>query len=109
MPGCSRRARATNPVCATGHTLVENRNCLIVDVQNTYASGIAELEAALAMFKRRCDKNKRAAVGADKSNDSRTFIKDCRKLKVRPHVAVKDKHLAVNTAASSATRVARPA
>ena len=53
-------------------------------------------EAALAMLKRRDNKNKRATVGADKGYDSKAFIKGCRKLKVTPHVAAKDKHSAVD-------------
>ena len=52
--------------------------------------------AALAMLKRRGNKNKRATVGADKGYDSKAFIKGRRKLKVTPHVAVKDRHSAVD-------------
>ena len=48
------------------------------------------------MLKRRDNKNKRATVGADKGYDSKAFIKGCRKLKVTPHVAAKDKHSAVD-------------
>ena len=35
-------------------------------------------------------------LGADKGYDSKAFIKGCRKLKVTPHVAAKDKHSAVD-------------
>ncbi|MFN3915905.1 MAG: transposase, partial [Aquabacterium sp.] len=41
-------------------------------------------------------KNKRATVGADKGYDCKAFIKGCRKLKVTPHVAAKDKHSSVD-------------
>jgi hypothetical protein len=83
-------------LCHMGHILMENRNGLIVDVEITHASGTAEREAALEMLKRRRNKNKRATVGADKGYDSKAFIKGCRKLKVTPHVAAKDKHSAVD-------------
>jgi hypothetical protein len=87
-----------------GHILMENRNGLIVDVEITHASGTAEREAALAMLKRRGNKNKRATVGADKGYDCKAFVKGCRrKLKVTPHVAAKDKHSAL-MGAPSATR-----
>ena len=48
------------------------------------------------MLERRSNRNKRATVGADKGYDSKAFIKGCRKLKVTPHVAAKDKHSAVD-------------
>lgn len=83
-------------LCHMAHILMENRNGLIVDVQITHARGTAEREAALAMLGRRDNKNKRATVGADKGYDSKAFIKGCRKLKVTPHVAAKDKHSAVD-------------
>ena len=48
------------------------------------------------MLKRRGNKSERVMVGADKGYDSKAFIKDCRGLKVTPHVATKDKHSAVD-------------
>ena len=48
------------------------------------------------MLERRGNRNKRATVGADKGYDSKAFIKGCRKLKVTPHVAAKDRHSAVD-------------
>jgi hypothetical protein len=35
-------------------------------------------------------------VGADKGYDCKAFIEGCRRLKVTPHVAAKDKHSAVD-------------
>ena len=90
-----------------GHILMENRNGLIVDVQITHASGTAERDAALAMLKRRGNRNKRATVGADKGYDSKAFIKGCRKLKVTPHVAARTSTRRW-MGASSGTRVTRP-
>jgi hypothetical protein len=79
-----------------GRILMENRNGLIVDVEITHASGTAEREAALAMLGRRPNRHRRATVGADKGDDCKAFITGCRKLKVTPHVAAKDKHSAVD-------------
>lgn len=78
-------------LCHMGHILMENRNGLIVDVEITHANGTAEREAALAMLKRRGNKNQGATVWADKGYDSRDFIKGCRKLLITPHLAAKDK------------------
>ncbi|MEO1767619.1 transposase [Thiobacter aerophilum] len=83
-------------LCHMGHILMENRNGLIVDVEITHASGTAEREAALAMLARRGNKNKRATVGADKGDDTKDFITGCRRLRITPHVAAKDKHSAVD-------------
>jgi transposase len=83
-------------LCHMGHILMENRNGLIVDVEITHASGTAERETALAMLGRRPNRHRRATVGADKGYDCKVFIEGCRKLKVTPHVAVKDKHSAVD-------------
>ncbi|CAM5552055.1 IS5 family transposase ISDisp1 [Rhodanobacter lindaniclasticus] len=84
-------------LCHMGHILMENRNGLIVDVEITHASGTAEREAALAMEASGRQATNGATVGADKGyRDSKAFIKGCRKLKVTPHVAAKDKHSAVN-------------
>jgi hypothetical protein len=83
-------------LCHMGHILMENRNGLIVDVEITHANGTAEREAALAMLKRRGNRTKRATVGADKGYDCKAFVKGCRKLKVTPHVAAKNKHSAID-------------
>jgi hypothetical protein len=52
------------------HILMENRNGFIVDVEITHASGAAEGEAARAMLKSRCNRNKRATVRAAKDKHS---------------------------------------
>jgi hypothetical protein len=83
-------------LCHMGHILMENRNRLIVDVEITHASGTAEREAALAMLGRRPNRHRRVTVGADKGYDCKAFITGCRRLKVTPHVAAKDKHSAVD-------------
>lgn len=87
-----------------GHVLIENRNGLVVDAELTTASGTAEREAALTMLKRerkRRDnarkaqrgsrkknrKGRRLTVAADKAYDTKAFVRECRAIRVTPHVA----------------------
>lgn len=88
-----------------GHVLIENRNGLVVDAEVTEASGTAEREAALTMLRRerqRRDKRarkrqqqqrkknrkgRRLTLAADKGYDTRDFVRQCRALRVTPHVA----------------------
>jgi hypothetical protein len=79
-----------------GHILMENRHGFVVNVEITQASGTAEREAALAMLRRRDKSSKRITLGADKGYDCQAFIEGCRRLKVTPHVAAKDRHSAVD-------------
>lgn len=74
-------------LCHMGHALMENRHGLAVDGGVTQATGKAEREAALAMLERRPSR-RRITLGADKAYDVRQFIKDLRKHKVTPHIAV---------------------
>jgi hypothetical protein len=48
------------------------------------------------MLKRRDKPSKRITLGADKGYDNKAFIDGCRRLKVTPHVAAKDRHSAVD-------------
>jgi len=73
-----------------GHTLMENRNGLIVKAKVTQASGSAEREAALAMLADLPGKHRRT-LGADKDYDTKSFVEDCRKKRVTPHVAMNTK------------------
>lgn len=73
-------------LCFMGHTLMENRNGLIVDARLTLASGTAEREAALAMLKPRA--KRRITVGADKAYDVSAFVNDLRRCNITPHIAV---------------------
>jgi transposase len=72
----------------TGHVLMENRNGLVVDACTTQATGTCEREAAVEML---CEieGEHRVTLGADKAYDSKAFVKECRKMKVTPHVAQK--------------------
>ena len=67
-----------------GHTLMENRNGLIVDAELTAATGTAERETAVEMAGGLCAG---ATLGADKAYDTRGWVQDLRALGVTPHVA----------------------
>lgn len=67
-----------------GHTLMENRNGLLVHAELTPATGTAEREAALEMA---LDLKSGATLGADKAYDVRGFVEDLRCLDITPHVA----------------------
>lgn len=82
-------------LCHMGHILMENRNGLVVDVAVTHATGTAEREAALEMLQRSVTR-KGATVGADKGYDCKAFVKDCRRLRMTPHVASKAKGSAID-------------
>jgi transposase len=80
-----------------GHALAENRHGLIVEADATRATGRAEREAALAMIERHDPgSERRLTLAADKGYDTRSFVTDCRRLCVTPHVASKVKHSAVD-------------
>jgi len=65
------------------HTLMENRNGLIVAAELTSATGTArETAAAMARGLRAG-----ATVGLDKGYDTQGFVKDLRALRVTPHVS----------------------
>jgi transposase len=70
----------------TGHLLMENRSCLVVDARLTHATGTAEREAALDMLGD-LPAVPRATVGADKAYDTADFVANARDLGVTPHVA----------------------
>jgi len=70
----------------TGNLLVENRNGLIVDAEVFQANGTAERDAALVMWEK-LPGTQPVTVGGDKGFDTRDFVKECRNLRVTPHVA----------------------
>ena len=72
-------------LCFGAHVLMGNREGLVVDVRLTPADGTSEREAALGMLAAAPGAG-RITVGADRGYDTQGFIKDCRSLKVTPHV-----------------------
>jgi IS5 family transposase len=77
-------------LCYQGHTLMENRNGLIVKTQVTLASGTGEREAAKTMVKKLPRTTRRITLGGDKGYDAAEFVKELRRLKITPHVAQND-------------------
>lgn len=77
-----------------GHALIENRNGLMVAASLSQATGTAEREAALELMKG-ATKAKGTTLAADKSYDTKDFVKDCREAGITPHVAAK-KHPAID-------------
>lgn len=72
-----------------GHTLMENRNGLVVNARVTKADGYAEREAVKAMVNdaRQANPEGAISVGADKGYDAAEFIAELQTMDVAPHVA----------------------
>jgi transposase len=84
-------------LCFIGHTLMENRNGLIVETEMTKADGHAERRAALAMIHRHSPgSTRRLTLGADKGYDCADFVRDLRQACVTPHVAQKVRYSAID-------------
>lgn len=75
-----------------GHTVMENRNGLIVKAAASRATGKAEREIALDLLAE-LPTRKRRTVGADKNYDTASFVSDCRSMNITPHVARNDNRL----------------
>lgn len=73
-----------------GHTVMENRNGLIVKAAASHATGKAEREVAADLLAELPGSKKRT-VGADKNYDTAGFVDDCRTMNITPHVARNDK------------------
>ena len=84
-------------LCFIGHTLMENRNGLIVGTEVTQADGHAERRAALGMIHRQSPgSTRRLTLAADKGYDCADFVKDLRRACVTPHVAQKIRYSAID-------------
>lgn len=84
-------------LCFMGHTLMENRNGLVVQADLTHADGHGERKAALEMINRHSPgSTRRLTLGADKGYDSADFVAALRRMVVTPHVAQKVRHSAID-------------
>ncbi len=72
-----------------GHTVMENRNGLIVKAKASLATGTAEREVAAELLGQ-LPGHHRKTVGADKNYDTRDFVSNCREMNITPHVARND-------------------
>ncbi|MBC7958067.1 MAG: IS5 family transposase [Cytophagales bacterium] len=84
-----RKGKTASELRYMGHTLMENRNGLVVNALVTRADGHAEREAAKAMMAdaRQVNPDAELTLGADKGYDAAEFIAALQDLKVVPHVA----------------------
>jgi transposase len=87
----SKLARKSNGTTArlsfSLHSLMENRNGLLVDFRVDEANGTAEREVALSMLDESLPGTKKITLGGDKGYDTRDFVHGCRERNVTPHVA----------------------
>ena len=84
-------------LCFMGHTLMENRNGLIVQADLTHADGYGERKAAMDMIHRHSPGSTRQlTLGADKGYDSADFVAELRQACVTPHIAQKARHSAID-------------
>jgi IS5 family transposase len=74
-------------LCFSAHSLMENRNGLLVGLRVDEANGHAERRNALQLIDDTKLSNRRTTLGADKGYDTRDFIASCRERNVTPHVA----------------------
>lgn len=84
-----RKGKTASELRFMGHTLMENRNGLVVNAMVTQADGYAEREAAKAMMAnaRQLNPDTEITLGADKGYDAAEFIEALQDMKVTPHVA----------------------
>lgn len=84
-----RKGKTASELRFMGHSLMENRNGLVVSAVVTQADGYAEREAAKVMMAdaRQVNPDTEITLGADKGYDAAEFIQALKELKVTPHVA----------------------
>lgn len=84
-----RKGKTASELRFMGHTLMENRNGLVVSAMVTQATGCAEREAAKLMIEdaRAAKPEGDITLGADKGYDAGEFIKALQDIQVAPHVA----------------------
>jgi transposase len=71
-----------------GHSLMENRNGLVIDFEVTAATGTAERESAIRQLDEAKQRGLRPkTVGGDKNYDTKAFVAEMRERDVTPHVA----------------------
>jgi transposase len=105
----AKLARKSNGTTArlsySAHSLMENRNGLLVDFRIAAATGTAERETALAMMDDVLPGQRRITLAADRGYDTRDFVRACRDRNVTPHVA---QNIARRRSAIDARTTARP-
>jgi transposase len=78
-------------LCFSAHSLMENRNGLLVALRVDEANGTAERRNALLLIDDTKITDGRITLGGDKGYDNREFIEGCRERNVTPHIAQKQR------------------
>ena len=73
-----------------GHSVIENRNGLVVKAQASLATGRGERDTAIDLLAM-LPGSRRKTVAADKGYDTKEFVASCRGMNITPHVARNDK------------------
>ena len=74
-------------LCFSAHSLMENRNGLLVGFRVDEANGTAERTNALRMIDDMKTSSGRITLGGDKGFDTRELVRECRARNVTPHFA----------------------
>jgi transposase len=77
----------TSKLSFSAHSLMENRNGLLVDLRVDLATGTAERAVALEMVDEELAGEHRITLAGDRAYDTRAFVDALRERNVTPHVA----------------------
>jgi transposase len=77
----------TSKLSFSAHSLMENRNGLLVDFRVDLATGTAERTVALEMVDQELAGERRITLAGDRGYDTRDFVQSCRVRNVSPHLA----------------------
>jgi IS5 family transposase len=77
----------TSKLSLSAHSLMENRNGLLVDFRVGLATGTAERTVALEMVDQELAGERRIPLAGDRGDDTRDFVQSCRVRNVSPHIA----------------------
>jgi IS5 family transposase len=84
----ARKSRGTAAKLSfSAHSLMENRNGLLVDFRIGAATGTAEREVALEMIDHKLPGQHCITLAGDRAYDTRDFVRACRDRRVTPHIA----------------------
>src|SRR5215471_10280079 len=77
----------TSKLSFSAHSLMENRNGLLVDFRVGLATGTAERTVALEMVDQELTGGRRSTLAGDRGYDTGDFVQACRIRNISPHIA----------------------
>jgi transposase len=77
----------TSKLSFSAHSLMENRNGLLVDFRVGLATGTAERTVALEMVDQELTGERRITLAGDRGYDTSDFVQACRIRNISPHIA----------------------